>query len=169
MIIRSTLILFILLLVATIQDVFTGKVSNKIILTGVLSGITLNCIESGEKGVVLAILGMIVPVAILFWLFLIKGLGAGDIKLFAVMGSFLGAKLILILIVISLCIGAVLGITKMVANGHIFTCVRSALYYVTDSIREQTLSPCIRTKTNTIHFTIPILISFLIYMGVIML
>lgn len=168
MIIRSTLIIFILLLTATIQDITTGKISNKIILVGILMGVLLNCISGKENGIVVAIAGMIVPVAILFWLFLIKGLGAGDIKLFSVIGSFVGPKLIVILMILSLCIGAVLGLIKMVHNGYIFVCIRSALYYVADSIKEQSLGPCIRTKSNTIHFTIPILISYMIYIGVTM-
>lgn len=150
---------------ATAQDIITGKVSNKIILTGIMTGILLNFIGNGKRGVVMAVTGMIVPVAVLLVLFLIKGLGAGDIKLFSVIGSFLGAKAALIFILLSLCIGAVLGLLKVIHNGYIFSCVRSVLYYVTDSLREQTLSPCIRTKSNTIHFTIPILISYLVYIG----
>lgn len=51
----------------------------------------INYCEQGRTSISLWFFGMLLPILLLFPLFLMKALGAGDIKLFSVVGCFCGA------------------------------------------------------------------------------
>jgi leader peptidase (prepilin peptidase)/N-methyltransferase len=61
-------------------------------------------------------IGGLVPTAILYlylWIRRVEGMGGGDIKLLAMVGAFLGWKLVLLTIVLSSFLGSVVGVLLM--------------------------------------------------------
>jgi prepilin peptidase CpaA len=60
----------------------------------VLCGICLNSILEGRDGFVLSLLGIVTGFFLLFFGYLLGGIGAGDVKLLAAVGAFLGPKLV---------------------------------------------------------------------------
>ena len=128
-------------MVATVLDIHTGKIPNRFILLSLFSGFIFQILTKGVLILPASMLGTIFTIILLFPLFIMKGLGAGDVKLFAVIGSFLSIteyQTILNLIILSLLIGGVQSI--------ILICVH-------------------RKYQSKIHFTIPILLSTLFYIG----
>ena len=128
-------------MVATVLDIHTGKIPNRFILLSLFSGFIYQILTKGVLILPASMLGTIFTIILLFPLFIMKGLGAGDVKLFAVIGSFLSIteyQTILNLIILSLLIGGVQSI--------ILICVH-------------------RKYQSKIHFTIPILLSTLFYIG----
>ncbi len=75
-------------------DLRTYKIPNQISFTGVMTGLFLNLIIKGFTGVKMSLLGIMCPVVMLYLLFLIKAVGAGDIKLLAAIGAFVSLKII---------------------------------------------------------------------------
>ncbi|QHQ60251.1 hypothetical protein Ana3638_05205 [Anaerocolumna sedimenticola] len=73
------------------MDLKSYKISNLIITFGLILGFIMNYSEQGWTSLSLCFFGMLLPVLLLFPLFLMKALGAGDIKLFSVVGCFCGA------------------------------------------------------------------------------
>ncbi len=123
------------------MDFHTGRIPNRFILISLFSGIIYQIHVVGIKALPAVMLGIIFPIILLFPIFIIKGLGAGDIKLIAVIGSFLSMseyQAILNLIILSILIGGVQSIILM--------CVH-------------------RRYQTTIHFSIPILVSTFLYIG----
>lgn len=117
-----------------------GRIPNQLILTGLFLGFVYQIHQNGSSAAPASLLGIIFPIILLYPVFILKGLGAGDIKLFAVIGCFLGItqyEAIFILIALSFFCGAVQSIILM--------CLR-------------------RRILSTIHFTIPIFISAIFYM-----
>lgn len=128
-------------MVASAMDLHTGRIPNQFILISLFSGIIYQIQEQGIQALPATMLGIIFPIILLFPIFIIKGLGAGDVKLIAVIGSFLsnkGYQAILHLIILSIIIGGVQSIVLM--------CVH-------------------RRYQSTIHFSIPILFSTIFYIG----
>lgn len=150
-----------------LSDIKTGKVSNRLILSGMAAGIIINGFMYGKVGIMHALSGITAPVIILFLLFLINGLGAGDIKLFAVTGAFLGARAVMSCIIISFLAGGISAILKIIYNHNFIPCLKSTGMYLVNIVMKKNLSCIERTKNNTIHFTIPIFISVLVYLGLI--
>ena len=77
---------------ATVTDLLFDKIYNEWILIGAAAGLSYAVWQGGGDGLIRALLSMAVPIVLLYPLFMIGGLGAGDIKLIAVAGCFLTIK-----------------------------------------------------------------------------
>lgn len=71
----------LLLIRAVYTDLKTGKIENRLIGLGLAAGLVCVCAEGGASQLLAGIKMMCIVIAVLFFLFAIKGLGAGDIKL----------------------------------------------------------------------------------------
>lgn len=74
---------------AAIFDICTGKIKNRLILLGLFLGFLISIYEKGAAAIPLWFLKITFPVILLYLLFRIGALGAGDIKLFSVIAGFL--------------------------------------------------------------------------------
>ncbi|MBQ7708074.1 MAG: prepilin peptidase [Lachnospiraceae bacterium] len=84
---------------AMVSDLRTYKIPNRICLTGVLSGLVLNFVLHGCNGLKMSLTGIVYPVLMLYLFFLIRVIGAGDIKLLAGIGAFVSKRIIYIIFV----------------------------------------------------------------------
>lgn len=91
-----------LLSVAVVMDIQSFRISNRLIVSGFVSGLFLQVLEAGVKGLGVFILNVSIPIILFYLLFLIRALGAGDIKLFSMIGGIWGFQLLIITIVLSL-------------------------------------------------------------------
>lgn len=83
------MLLFQFLIVAAAQDIRSGKVSNGLIATGLMAGAAFQLAEHGAVGAYYFLRNISVPVILLYLLFQMRVLGAGDIKLFSMIGGML--------------------------------------------------------------------------------
>ncbi|MCI8326419.1 MAG: hypothetical protein HFI37_01420 [Lachnospiraceae bacterium] len=74
---------------AAISDIHTGKIRNWLIFLGLILGGIITIFEKGIVAIPFWIIQIFIPVFLFFLMFRIGGLGAGDIKLFSVIASFL--------------------------------------------------------------------------------
>jgi len=82
-------LLFYFLIFAAVQDIQSGKVSNRLISIGLMTGLIFQVIEHRVCGIYFFLWNISVPVILLYLLFQMRVLGAGDIKLFSMTGSIL--------------------------------------------------------------------------------
>lgn len=99
--------LLLLLILAIISDLKTYKIKNKILLIFLVIGLIISIYENSLSGLFSFILGCSVPFFILLILYILRMLGAGDIKLFCVIGSIAGWLFALKSIVFSFVAGGV--------------------------------------------------------------
>lgn len=160
-----------LLVIAVITDMRTGRISNRLICLGIMTGFFVQIWESGYRGLLVSVLQIFFPVILLFLLFQIRALGAGDIKLFSVIGSIWNLKVLCYCIVFSFVTGAVISLIKLLYQKNLFARLIYFFRYVGKCLeakniliyREQS-----ETNQNIIHFSVAILAGFCITMGVIM-
>lgn len=110
-------ITIILLTAATIQDIRSYKVKNLYIILGYFAGLLFYLEEKGYLSIeksISWILGMAVPILILWVLYRYKVIGAGDIKLFSVIGGLYGFQFIIIHMILALFLGAALSIIHFI-------------------------------------------------------
>lgn len=94
-------VLMVLLLLAMREDVRSHRIPNKLVLVGVVLGLGLNGLlpgglgfnseVSGGIGWLSALKGLALGIAVLFPIYLLRAMGAGDVKLMGMVGAFLGA------------------------------------------------------------------------------
>lgn len=173
--------LLILVFLAVYQDIKTYKIKNYIIIIGITTGLIINIKDVGFLGIYPSLLGIILPVVLLLPLFLIKVLGAGDIKLFSVIGLYVGKDVVLKIIALSFFIGAIISIFYLIRNKLFIKRLNHLKSYISNLKREKNLGmnkgetslkdisiyPYYDKKTQgregVIHFSIAILLALLVY------
>lgn len=166
------IILFIFLSVAAVMDLLFDKIYNEWILAAVVTGLSCAAWKGGGKGLLWALLAMSIPVLVLYPLFMIGSLGAGDIKLLSAAGCFLTVREIMICLGISFLIGAVLSLLKMLAERNFLQRMKYLLSYILDVFRsrewkfyEEDMQENKRKNEGKIHFAVPVLLSVVLYEG----
>ena len=166
------IILFLVLTVAAVTDLLFDKIYNEWILCAAAAGLCYAVWKDGTEGLVRALLSMTVPFALLYPLFVIGGLGAGDIKLLSVAGCFLTLKETIVCLGISFLVGAVLSLLKMVMEKNFFQRINYLLSYVFDVFKsrewnfyEQDFDDRKKRKEWKIHFSVPVLLGMIVCKG----
>ena len=86
---------------AAFYDVRTRKIPNWLNLSGLVLGLGLNTLLLHAHGIMVALLGLGLSLLIYIPLYLIRGMGAGDVKLMAAVGSIAGPQNWLIIFVVT--------------------------------------------------------------------
>ena len=106
--------LVLVMALAVRQDLVQHRISNVLTFGTFSAGLATHWTLSGPGGFIYALAGGAVGLACLLPFYLAKGMGAGDVKLMAAAGSFLGPFSALIASATTLVFGAVLAIAIIV-------------------------------------------------------
>lgn len=90
-------------------DVMHRKIPNGLTLSGWIIGVVLHTAVSGGSGALYSLLGTALGFVPMFILYLIKAVGAGDVKLFGALGALAGGEVVLQSMMYSLLYAAVVG------------------------------------------------------------
>ena len=108
-----TLTLLTVLVFAVAADFREMRISNRLIVSGLIWGLAFRLLGEGSAGAVHFLMNISIPVILLFLLFSLCILGAGDIKLFSVAGGFLSMRQLLYVILAAFVAAAVIGLGKL--------------------------------------------------------
>lgn len=75
-------------------DVRTRRIPNRLTFPAAALGLVTATVVHAGPGTVASAMGLLVGLALFFPLFLLKGLGAGDVKLMGALGAWLGTSVI---------------------------------------------------------------------------
>jgi len=89
------MVLVIVLIICAITDIKDHKIYNMVLVPALLFGFIYNIYISGWAGLIQFILGFMLGLGILILPFVLGGMGAGDVKLLAVIGAVKGPLFIL--------------------------------------------------------------------------
>ena len=168
--------LLIILIAAVYTDYRQNKIPNWIIVFGLISGCFISYISGGVGMLLEGLLGMVLPIVVLYPVFVIGGMGAGDLKLFAVVGSYLGIKGITISFVSAFIVGATISLAKMMC----FRNFKERIYYffsyladlflkgkwhLYETSKGQSSEESLEFPKHKIHFALPIFLGVAIYLG----
>ncbi len=156
------------LLAAAVSDIRTGRISNQLIFAGLSFGIIFRVWNMGAFGIAVFIIHITIPVILFSVLFLMRVLGAGDIKLFSVISSVCTYQQLFYCIVASFLAGAVLALLKTGGFKKLRVRILYFTLYVTDVIRERKIIPypyIFGHREETIPFSAAILLGYLISLG----
>jgi len=85
------IIIAALLLLALISDLKTYRIKNSITYGFMFVGLTANLAIEGFEGLVFSLQGIMLPAACLIVLYMMRVVGAGDVKLLSAVGAVMGA------------------------------------------------------------------------------
>lgn len=151
---------------AVCSDCSSYKVKNSIILSGMAAGILYRISEQGIKGVVFWLFGAMIPVLLLWILFRYRMLGAGDIKLFSVIGGMYGASIIINTMILAFFAGGVLSVIRLLETGGFKNRLQYLAGFISEQGNKQKRIIYYQKERDgrapVVHFTIAILIGFLL-------
>ena len=111
--VTSQVILYVLLTVAVIMDFTSMRVSNRLILLGLGVSFLLRIWGNGVESVVWYLSDIAFPVILLYLLYLMGAVGAGDVKLLSVVGGFLKFRLLIEVVVVAFVVAALVFFTQI--------------------------------------------------------
>ncbi len=160
-------IIVLLSVVAVCMDVFRQKVDNQFIVFGWILGLGYQIGAFGLAGVASFFLGAGLAILLLYPLFYFRMLGAGDVKLLSVLGGFIGPLSIIKCILVSFLFGAVISVAVMLICGNLVSRLKYFTNYVNRLIVTKKVVPYYLPgkRMENIHFTVPILMSILVFTG----
>ncbi len=90
----SDMLLLIMILICLYTDLKGKKIFNVVLVPAFLLGILINLINYGWTGLIISGQGFLLGLGLLFLPFLLNGIGAGDVKLLAVIGAVKGTEFV---------------------------------------------------------------------------
>ncbi|MFN2533396.1 MAG: prepilin peptidase [Pyrinomonadaceae bacterium] len=98
-------------------DVRYRRIPNAFVLGTLVCGLSLSVVFAGLDGVLNSLGGCALAFTLMFMLHVFGAMGAGDVKLFAAIGSLMGAHLVLPTFLIVVMTGGLLALVSVVRSG----------------------------------------------------
>jgi prepilin peptidase CpaA len=115
---QATLVL--LVAVAAINDLTTRRIPNRLLLAGLAAALALHALSAAPGAALGAsLLGLAAGFAMFLPLYLLGGTAAGDVKLMATVGAFVGPAAALNIAVLSWCAGGAMALLILARRGRL--------------------------------------------------
>jgi prepilin peptidase CpaA len=152
--------------VACVTDIRARKIPNILTFGAAAGGLFYHLWIGGPAGLALGLAGWALGIALFLPFFLLRGMGAGDVKLLAALGAWLGPLQVVWLALFASIAGGVLALVVAFAAGHLRTMFGNIstmllFWYVAGPkpVPDQTLD---RSKSPRLAYAIPIFIGTVI-------
>lgn len=111
----------VLVLLACIPDLRTRRIPNALTLGAAVVALAFHTATNGWSGLATSAGGWLLGAAVFFPIFALRGMGAGDVKLLAAVGAWLGPGQVIWVALITSVAGGVLGLLVSLFNGYLRT------------------------------------------------
>jgi prepilin peptidase CpaA len=117
--IELQIVLVLMVAIAAVYDVRFRRIPNWLVLTGLVLGLGLNAFLFRWSGARESLLGLVVAFLIYFPLYLLRGMGAGDVKLMAAIGAVVGPANWFGIFIISALLGGIAAVFLLLSRGRL--------------------------------------------------
>ena len=115
-----------LLTLAAVVDLRQRRIPNALSFGGMVAGLILGFAQGGVSGFSESFLGLLTGGALFLPFYLARGMGAGDVKLMAAVGSFLGPRHALLATITVALVGGVIAAWAAMRQGRLRAALRDA-------------------------------------------
>jgi prepilin peptidase CpaA len=119
LLITNIFLLSALAVLISYHDVRYRRIPNAVVLVTLISGVTINAIFGGVPGAIASLKGCAFAFVLMFALHIFGAMGAGDVKLFAAIGSVIGGALVLPTFLVVILTGGALAVYSMIRSGAV--------------------------------------------------
>lgn len=155
-----------ILIVAAFMDMRHYKIPNWCIAPGMAAGLFLSWQQGAE-----ALLVVLVQTALIFAVFypfyLMGGIGAGDVKLFMLLGCYLEQHKLMVCIGIAMILAGAAAMVRIICSKECRKHVKEVLCYFYKILRTGVMTDDmpLKSRASTIRLAVPVLCSTLLCMG----
>jgi prepilin peptidase CpaA len=112
-------VLVVLVAIAAVYDIRFRRIPNWLVLSGLVLGLGLNTVLSRWQGARASLLGIALAFLVYFPLYLLRGMGAGDVKLMAAIGAIVGPSNWFGIFILSGLLGGVFAVLLLLSRGKL--------------------------------------------------
>ncbi|MFE8699618.1 prepilin peptidase [Cytobacillus sp. FJAT-54145] len=123
-------LLILVLLICLITDIKSRKIYNKVIFPALIVAIILHAFAPFGSGILFSLTGFGVGLALLLIPYLMGGMGAGDVKLLALVGALKGAMFVMTTGIYMAIIGALIALFVIMFRKGALRRLKSIVYTV---------------------------------------
>jgi prepilin peptidase CpaA len=106
----------LVIIIASVFDLTTRRIPNCLTFPAMIAGVFYHLYYGGTSGLFLSLAGLLLGFAVVIVFYMLGGMGAGDVKLMAAIGSLLGPKDVLFAAFYTAIAGGVYAILLLVAQ-----------------------------------------------------
>ena len=111
--------LLLLVSMAAVNDLATRRIPNRLLLAGLACALGLRLLSADPvQGLLVSLGGCATGLAIFLPFYLLRGMAAGDVKLMAVVGAFVGPEHAFTIAMLSWCVGGVMALGVLLLRGR---------------------------------------------------
>jgi prepilin peptidase CpaA len=108
-------------------DVRYRRIPNVLVLGLLIGGLTINVAFGGFGGALTSVEGLALAFLPMFLIHAFGAMGAGDVKLFAAVGSVVGVSMVPLTFLVVVMLGAALAVYTMLRSGTVFSTLHGVL------------------------------------------
>ncbi len=111
-----------------ITDIRTARIPNQLTYTALLLALPLRAAFLGLQGLKEGAIGLLVAGGLFLFLYVLRAMGGGDMKLMAAVGAWVGSRHVMTLILASALAGGVLAIGRIIFRNAVGQTVRNTMF-----------------------------------------
>jgi prepilin peptidase CpaA len=138
------------------EDIRIRKIPNRLTYFGFIAALVLRLFMLGLPGLKDGVIGTLVGGGLFFFLFLLGGMGGGDVKLMAAVSAFTGVTQIVNLLIASAIAGGVMGVGLMLYKQRTLATIRNTLlliqHHLTAGLRPHPILNVQQAQTMRVPF-----------------
>jgi len=112
-------------LAACVTDVKERRIPNVLTFGATIAALVFHLIYEGQAGLMIGLGGWFIGLLLFFPFFALGGMGAGDVKLLAALGAWVGPREAFWLAIYTSLAGGVIGVAVALARGYLLTALRN--------------------------------------------
>lgn len=152
--------------VAVFMDILQYKIPNWCIMPGMAAGLWITYAANGRQELFIAVIQIAVVFAAFYPLYLLKGIGAGDVKLLMLLGCYMGQLQLWHCISTAMIIAAGVVLMKLICLPECRERLRYCGRYIRKVLRTGAVDEYtpVGTKAGVVRLSVPVMCSVLLCM-----
>lgn len=153
-------VLVITLIICIVTDVRSRKIYNKVLLPALIISLVTHLIVGGWTGLGFALLGLATGLSILLIPYIMGGMGAGDVKLLALIGAIKGVYFVINTAIFMAIFGALIALAIMIFRKGFIQRIKATGFFI-GSLRLGLKTPIwFDRKSNQLTYPYGVAIAF---------
>ena len=124
------IILVLVLIICLITDIKEQMIYNKVIFPTLITVMPLHLIFNGVSGLKFSVLGLLVGFSLLLIPYFLGGIGAGDVKLLALIGAIKGSFFVLNTALYMAVIGGIIALIIILVHKETVKCFKGMIIWI---------------------------------------
>ena len=121
----------VLVALAAVTDVRGRRIPNALTFGAAAAALVFHAATGGAAGLGISAGGWALGLAIFFPVFALRGMGAGDVKLLAAVGAWVGPLQVIWVALLTSIVGGVLGVAVALGHGYLRIAIRNLMLLLT--------------------------------------